>query len=245
MLQAIIFDFDGVIADTEKLHLRAFQEVLDRRGIELGAQEYYDRYLGRDDAGVLRALARQCGLAAGDTRVEVMLREKAGRYAELIAGNEVLFDGVEERLRAWCGQVPLAIASGSLRSEIERILGRRDLLACFRAIVSAEDVTRGKPAPDPYLNALDRLNRHRDGRPQGAGPARDRDRIDAHRVVVIEDSVPGIQAARSAGIRTVAVATNHTADALSSADLVVPSVAALDLQTLERLAGFPHPLRRI
>jgi len=257
-LCAIVFDFDGVIADTEKLHLRAFQEVLGKRGIDLGAQQYYDHYLGLDDAGVLRALARHCGLAVGDVRVEAMLREKAQRYAELIAGVVVLFDGVNERVRAWSRQVPLAIASGALRSEIERILRRHDLLACFAAIVSADDVARGKPAPDPYLIALDRLNAARlrrrptpdpglrtsdfgprtpDVGPRTPDPGRHDRSIEPANCVAIEDSRPGIEAARAAGMRTVAVTTNHPADALSSADLVVASVASLDLRILVDLTS--------
>jgi len=249
-LCAIVFDFDGVIADTEKLHLRAFQEVLGKGGIDLSAQQYYDRYLGLDDAGVLRALARHCGLALGDVRVEAMLREKAERYAELIAGSVVVFDGVNERVRAWSRQVPLAIASGALRSEIERILRRHDLLACFAAIVSADDVALGKPAPEPYLTALHRLNAARlRGRTPDLGPRtpdvgpRTPDigpcswPIEPANCVAIEDSRPGIEAARAAGMRTVAVTTNHPADALSSADLVVASVASLDLRILVDLTS--------
>jgi len=248
MLQAIIFDFDGVIADTEKLHLRAFQDVLGKRGIDLCAQEYYNRYLGLDDAGVLRALAPQCGLALGDTRLEAMLREKAERYGELIEGSAALFDGVNERVRAWSRQIPLAIASGALRGEIERILQRHDLLECFTAIVSADDVARGKPAPEPYLTALERLNVRRSEGPRSGGRTPDsgprtsdfgqRGRsIEPAGCVAIEDSRPGIEAARAAAMRTVAVTTNHPAEVLSSADLVVASVASLDLPILGDLTS--------
>jgi beta-phosphoglucomutase-like phosphatase (HAD superfamily) len=225
MLQAIILDFDGVIADTERLHLRAFQDVLGRRGIRLCAEDYYARYLGLDDVSVFRALARQRDSASADAVVAQMLREKAGRYAELIADSEVLFDGVIERVRAWSAEVPLAVASGSLRSEIEGILGRHDLLRCFTTVVSAEDVPRGKPAPDPYVTAVLRL--------RAAAPTRS---IESRHVVAIEDSLPGVDAARAAGLRTVAVTTNQPADTFMSADLVVASIAALDLPTLARLA---------
>ncbi len=223
MLQAIILDFDGVIADTEKLHLRAFQDVLRRHGIELSAEEYYERYLGLDDGGVLDAIMRQRGVARDESRVTALLGEKADRYGALIAGTTVLFEGVETQLRAWGHDLPLAIASGSLRSEIEFILGPHALLACFAAIVSAEDVTRGKPAPDPYLAALDRLNRTR-----AIGP---------RSVVAVDDSIPGIEAARSAGMWTIGVATNQPPSALSSADMVVDSLAHLELSTLRTLTG--------
>jgi beta-phosphoglucomutase-like phosphatase (HAD superfamily) len=259
MLEAIIFDFDGVIADTEKLHLRAFQEVLGGRGIGLTAADYYARYLGLDDSGVLRALARDCGLAAGDKRLAAILEEKVARYGRLIAASPVLFDGVEERVREWSREVPLAIASGALRSEVEGILRRHDLLARFAAIVTAGDVTRGKPAPDPYLAALDRLNAapaaakvgkaeapdappRRPGsaggdigrRPPASGRRRDRP-IEAGRVVVIEDSRPGVASARAAGMRAVAVTTNCPAAQLAAADLIVASVGSLALATLRAL----------
>lgn len=226
MLSAIVFDFDGVIVDTEKLHLRAFQEVLRGRGIELSARDYYDRYLGLDDSGVLRSLARECGLALGDARVAAMLVEKAARYAELLSSGAVLFEGVEGRLRAWSREVPLAIASGSLAAEIDHTLRRYDLLGCFTAIVSANDVAHGKPSPEPYLTALDRLT------VAGGTPHP----IDPRRVVAVEDSRPGIEAARAAGMRTVAVTTNHEAGRLAGADLIVSSVASLDLPMLGTLA---------
>ncbi len=230
-LSAIILDFDGVIVDTEKLHLRAFQDVLGARGIDLSPQDYFDDYLGLDDAGVLRALARQSGLDLGDARVSEMLAEKAARYGDLIAGGGLLFEGVGQRLREWSRTVPLGIASGAIASEIERILRRESLLECFTAIVSAGDVQRGKPAPDPYLVALGRLNAARRARLPDGPP------IEPRRVVAIEDSLPGIEAARAAGMRTAAVTTNHAAAQLSAADLVVASAAALDLPMLERLTS--------
>jgi beta-phosphoglucomutase len=224
-LSAIIFDFDGVIADTERLHLRAFREVLAGQGVDLTEADYFARYLGFNDGDVLRSVARDCGLAPDDARLAAMLRDKAARYARLIATLPVLYEGVERRVREWSRQVPLAIASGALRSEIESILERNDLLSCFAAIVTAKDVARGKPAPDPALTALERLQvaARAEALPSPGG------------CVVIEDSLPGIEAARAAGMRTVAVTTNYSAERLANADLVVPSVFALDLQTLDAL----------
>jgi len=287
-LQAIIFDFDGVIADTERLHLRAFREVLAGQGVELTEADYYARYLGFNDADVLRSVARDCGLAPDDARLAAMLRDKAARYARLTATSPVLYEGVERRVREWSRQVPLAIASGALKNEIDGILGRSNLAACFAAIITARDVAHGKPAPDPYLAALAALNRGVSGKaealpyrtkdvpPSDAGrrgstsspwapqrgcragdPAspepvegrtpdagRQSGPTDTgHRApaiapagcVVIEDSPPGIEAAKAAGMRTVAVTTNHPARLLAGADLVAASVAALDLATLDRL----------
>jgi beta-phosphoglucomutase-like phosphatase (HAD superfamily) len=260
-LQAIIFDFDGVIADTERLHLRAFREVLAGQGVELTEADYYARYLGFNDTDVLRSVARDCGLAPDDARLAAMLRDKAARYARLIATSPVLYEGVERQVREWSRQVPLAIASGAIRSEIDGILGRSNLAACFAAIITARDVAHGKPAPDPYLAALAALNRGVSGKaealpyrrkdvpPSDAGrrtpdTGRQSGPTDTgHRApaiapagcVVIEDSPPGIEAAKAAGMRTVAVTTNHPARLLAGADLVAASVAALDLAMLDRL----------
>jgi beta-phosphoglucomutase len=245
-LQAIIFDFDGVIADSEHLHLRAFQDVLGNSGIPLTEADYYARYLGLQDADVFRAAARDASAALGPARLAGMLARKAARYQALIGNTSVLYPGIEARVRAWSRQVPLAIASGSLRKEINTILARVDLAGCFSAIVSAEDVMRGKPAPDGYLKVLDALNAGLGHRAEAL--CRDRDTAQDHwalaaqgftpaSVVVIEDSVWGLQAARAAGMRTVAVTTSHAADTLASAgaDLIVSSVGALDLAMLDRL----------
>ena len=258
MLQAIIFDFDGVIADTEMLHLHAFQEVLREQGVELTAADYYARYLGLDDYDVLRSVARACGLVLDDTRLGGMLDDKAGRYERLIATTPVLYDGVEQRVREWSREVPLAIASGAFRSEIEAILRRNDLLSCFAAIVTAQDVARGKPAPDLYITALAALNGAEARSVPAVDPHSPR-RIDTGRrapdaghrpahitpraVVVIEDSRPGVEAARAAGMRSVGVTTNYPAEQLD-ADLVVPSVAVLDLPILERLVAASPSERR-
>jgi beta-phosphoglucomutase-like phosphatase (HAD superfamily) len=262
-LKAILFDFDGVLADTEKLHLRAFQEVLGEQGVRLSAEDYHARYLGLDDYHVLLAIARDCGLPPGDARVRSLLEQKARRYGQLIATERLLFDGVEGLVRDWSGQVPLAVASGALRREIEETLGRGGLLGCFGAIVSADDVSRGKPAPDTFLAALERLRasirRTAEGgrhvrsagvapglkpgsptaesvvRPPGSGPVANDVEISAAGCVVIEDSLPGITAAKAAGMHVVGVATSHPAEGLREAELVVSSLTDLRLSMLDDL----------
>jgi beta-phosphoglucomutase len=271
-LQAIIFDFDGVIADSEHLHLRAFQDVLGESGIPLAEADYSARYLGLEDADVFRAVARDASTPLGAARLAAMLARKTARYQALIASAAVVYPGVEERVRDWSRHVPLAIASGALRAEIDTILACGNLAGCFTAIVAAEDVARGKPAPDAFLEALRALDVHRahraealcrDSGPAQQGPvcrdngpaqpgsqtdaAHDRHLVAAQgfspaRVVVIEDSVWGLQAARTAGMRTVAVTTNHPADVLTraGADLIAASVGALDLDMLNALVQ-KHP----
>ncbi|RPH62635.1 MAG: HAD family phosphatase, partial [Acidobacteria bacterium] len=156
-LRAVVFDFDGVIADTERLHLRAFQEVLDEEGVPLTAAEYAARYLGREDADVFRDLYRDRDRPLDLGRLRALLARKSARYDELAGAGNVLIDGVASRVTEWSQLVPLAIASGARRIEVESVLGAAGVLPCFAAVVTAEDVDRGKPAPDPYLAAIDRL----------------------------------------------------------------------------------------
>jgi beta-phosphoglucomutase len=224
-LAAIIFDFDGVLADTEKLHLRAFQQVLAGEGIELTPEAYAERYLGRADSEVFKVVARDRGLALDPVRLQSLLVRKAACYEALVAAGEVMIPGVAMKVRAWSEKLPLAVASGARRIEVESVLGAAGLLPCFRAIVGAEDVPRGKPAPDPYLLAWERLS----------GCAAGLSGRVASSVVAIEDSLSGLASIAAAGMHSVAVTTNYPAHLLGDAELVVPSVAALSLDTLERL----------
>ncbi|MGE5357794.1 MAG: HAD family hydrolase [Bacteroidales bacterium] len=228
-LRAIVFDFDGVLADTEGLHFRAFRDVLAGEGIELTSADYAARYLGRADSEVFRAVAFDRGLALDSGRIQSLLRRKAVRYEALVETGDVTIPGVAEKVRAWSEMLPLAVASGARRSEIEYVLGAARLLSCFTAVVAAEDVARGKPGPDPYLEVLRRLNEASHGQ-RGMQP------IAATRVVAVEDSLSGLESIRAAGMHSVAVSTNYPASVLSPhAELVVASVADVHLATLQQL----------
>jgi beta-phosphoglucomutase len=216
-LQAIVFDFDGVLADTERLHLLAFQQVLEPFGVALGAADYYDRYLGFDDRGVFGALASDRGLAWTEDDVTRLVGAKAGCFRTILETQPVLFDGVAERVREWAGDVPFAIASGALRHEIELILEAAGLRSLFPVIVAAGETPNFKPAPDPYLAALQQL---------GAEPRRS---------VAVEDSVWGIESARLAGMKVVAVTSSYPRERLTSADAVVDRFSDLTLGVFEGL----------
>src|SRR6266511_3567515 len=136
-LRAIVFDFDGVIANSEPLHLRAFQEVLADERIELTRDEYYARYLGYDDAGVFRVIGQARGNAFSAAQVAALVARKAVRLEALQQDKSILFPGAGDAIRRLAASVPLAIASGALGIEIRRVLDREDLTACFTTIVSA------------------------------------------------------------------------------------------------------------
>ena len=223
MLRAIVFDFDGVIANSEPLHLAAFRDVLAEEAIVLTEADYYSRYLGYDDVGVFQAIdAARGAWAAGD--IARLVARKAVRLEELERHVSVLFPGAADAIRRASAAVPIAIASGARGDEIRRVLEREQLAGCFTAIVSAEDTPVSKPAPDPYRRAVTLLSRAC-GAPLAASEC-----------IAIEDSRWGLESARAAGLRTVAVTTSYPADALAdAADLVIDSLASLDIGALARL----------
>ena len=223
MLRAIVFDFDGVIANSEPLHFRAFREVLARRGVELTEPDYYTRYLGFDDLGAFRAIAKDRGRTWSAAELTSLTADKAERMEALERGASVLFPGAADAIRRAAAAVPIAIASGALGAEIRRVLDGANLTHHFKAIVAAEDTAAGKPAPDPYQRAVALLS-------ESVGDA-----VLAADCVAIEDSRWGIASARAAGLRAVGVTSSYDADELSEADLIIGSLADLDITSLQRL----------
>lgn len=225
-LQAIVFDFDGVIADSEMLHLRAYQQVLAGKGVAITREEYLDRYLGYDDVGVFKALSKDKGLSLDDAGVQQLIEHKGERYESLAAAGEMLFPGAAEFIRAAAAAVPIAIASGALTHEIEEVLERAGLRSLFPIIVGADQTERSKPDPEPYRTAFARLR---------AMTGRD---LQPWRSVAIEDSKWGLVSARGADLRCVAVTNTYAAGELrEDAELVVPGLHALTLEALDDLCA--------
>jgi beta-phosphoglucomutase len=225
-LQAIVFDFDGVIADSEMLHLRAYQQVLAPEGISISNEEYLDKYLGYDDVGVFKAVGKDKGVPMDEGRVQQLIARKSTRYDELSAAGEMLFPGAADFIRAAAAAVPIAIASGALTHEIEEILDRAGLRPLFPVIVGADQTERSKPHPEPYQTAFDRL-RLLSGRD-----------LIPWRSVAIEDSRWGLVSARAADLRCVAVTNTYSAAELrSDAELVVAGLHDLTLDALDNLCA--------
>jgi HAD superfamily hydrolase (TIGR01509 family) len=222
-LQAVVFDFDGVIADSEPLHLKAFQRALAEQGMTLDEEDYFNRYLGYDDVGVFEAIARDRALPWAARHVTELVVRKGMKLQELISGGEVLFPGAPAFIRAAAAEVPVAIASGALRHEIVQILESAALDQLFAAIVASGDTPASKPSPAPYLLAFERLQE------------RAAHSLDPHRCVAIEDSLWGLESARQAGLRCVGVTTSYTAAELPGAELVVEGLHALTLPMLNAL----------
>jgi len=228
VISALIFDFDGVLADTERLHLAAFRRALEHAtspdqqtsrspNPRLSPEDYYARYLGFDDEGVFRMLGADQGIDIGDERIRELVEEKGRAYDALVgSGDGLLYPGAAECVRRFHGKVPLAIASGAYADEIRDVLRPAGLLSCFETIVGCGDTPAGKPAADPYVEAAHRLD------------------VEPHRCVAIEDSRWGIQSAVAAGMTCIAVTTNYKAHELPGAVIVV---ASLDAVTLELVGG--------
>ncbi len=223
MLRAVIFDFNGIIVDDEPIHFKLFQRVLGEEGIDLTQEAYFARYLGFDDRGAFSFGYLEHQLPLNDAKLAELIERKAGYYQKAIRNHVAIFPGVKALSADLAPHLPLAVASGALRNEIETILTTAGLIDYFKAIVSAEDVARGKPEPEIFLKALAALNS------QSAKP------IQANECVVIEDSKEGIKGAVRAGMKCLAVTNSHGPEMLSEADAVVSSLEKVDLAFLRTL----------
>lgn len=209
MIRAVVFDFDGVIANSEPLHFRAYRDVLAERGIALTERAYYDRYLGYDDIGAFTAIAADAGVALDAGAVADLVARKAVRLEALERNTSVLFPGAREAIGRMAGSFAVAIASGALKAEIVRVLEREELRPLFPIVVAAEDTPASKPDPAPYALAVRLL-------------AERLEALRASECAAIEDSRWGLQSARAAGLRTVAVTHTYPAEELvDAADAVI------------------------
>jgi HAD superfamily hydrolase (TIGR01509 family) len=203
MTAAILFDFNGVIIDDEPQHCDALIATLREYGIELDRDTYYREYLGFDDRECFRFTFQRMGLGADEPALLEAIERKNRHYELAVRDSMQLVSGAAEFVEtAALDGFQLAIVSGALRREIDLVLDLAGLRPHFSEIVAAEDVSACKPDPQGYTRARERL---------AIAPAR---------CMVIEDSLPGLAAARAAGIRCAMLATSHDEAACAGADLV-------------------------
>ena len=205
-MRGVVFDFDGVLADSEPLHLAACQQVFASVGVELSREEYYAKYLGYDDPTMFRVLAAERGWEFDRKQIEALIAEKARVFDAIIESRDVLYPGAAECIERLAREFPLGIASGALRHEIEMILRRAGLDRHIRFIVASGDTPQSKPAPDPYARAA-QLHQ-----------------LPPSACVAIEDSRWGIESAKSAGLKCVGITNTYPAAELSRADRVIASL---------------------
>ena len=220
-LRAVVFDFDGVIVDSEPLHFRSLRDALRPEGVEITEEEYLRVYLAYDDREAIRLALEQHGERTDPARREDIEARKVEIFARLIPEVPV-FEGARDLVRALEEEMPLAIASGARHEEVDAILRGVGLRDAFETIVGAEDAERTKPDPAPYLEAARRLA----ARTPGLAPGE---------CVAFEDSMAGIAAALGAGMKVVGVAHSYPAEKLRTAHRVVDSLVGVDAGGLRGL----------
>jgi beta-phosphoglucomutase len=226
MLKAVIFDFNGIILNDEPLHFSSMKDAVAELGLRITKEEYWSRYLPFDDTSCLQAICRDRGVVLTADQQERTLERKIFLYQQLIQEHYPIFPGVAAFIRAISHRLPLALASGARRDEIETTLRATGLIEHFRVIVGAEDFTLGKPNPESYLLALELLN---DNLNHGHSP------IQPCECLVIEDSVGGVQGARAAGMICLAVSNTYPPENLQAAHRVVSSLEDVTIESLESL----------
>ena len=204
---AVIFDMDGVIVDSEPRHEQAFLDVFRDLGRGDTHGIHFPDYYGRSDQAVwVDFVARH----QPEQTLEELTRLKKDRFLQLIREARPIFPGIPELVAKLAASTRLAVASGSSHEVIEVVLGMRGLKALFPVVVSSQDVPRGKPAPDVFLRAAERLG----VAPEGC--------------VVIEDAAAGVAAARAAGMRVIGITNSLPAEKLADAHAVVSGYAEIE-----------------
>jgi beta-phosphoglucomutase len=207
---AVLFDFDGVIVNSEPLHFWAFHEVLRGEHLDLTEAEYYNELIGFDDKGAFKHVYAKHGRDLDPkTFLRVMTRKSEIMMDLIRARKYTTLPGVDEFVRGLWWRYPLAICSGALREEIEAMLEGVGLRDCFKVIVAAEDVTVGKPDPSGYLMCAKQL---------GEKVKHDLAPADC---LIVEDAPTVIRSVKSVGFQTLAVATSYPVEKLADANWVV------------------------
>jgi beta-phosphoglucomutase len=218
VIRAIIFDFNGVIADDETPHISCFQQALAESGLMLTKDDYYGAYLGMDERTCTRMLLQQRDGICDEAEVFRISERKAELFrARTVLHKPRLFPGVVEFVKAAAKRCRLAIASGGRRAQLREALASTEIQSDFEVIVAAEDCPIGKPDPAIYLMTCERLNSV-----GGSGH-----NISSAECLVVEDSLAGIRSARAAGMRVLGVATTYPIDKLHEADGIVQSLEHL------------------
>lgn len=218
MIQAIFFDFNGVVINDERIHLRAYREVFANEGVNLTDEDYFAS-LGMDDVAFVRAAYARGRKSLSDETMREMIQREHAKHRELIANDLPVPSGVISFIKGAARRYDLGIVSMAERSEIDHVLELAGLTNQFPVVVSADPALKHKPAPDCYQRALELLNEERRAR-------RDLPLL-ANECLVIEDAPPGIESARRVGMRTLGVATTVPDPALrqAGADIVTPNLA--------------------
>jgi beta-phosphoglucomutase len=221
MIEAVIFDFDGVIVDSEPLHHAAFNVVFEQLGLSISYEQYVNEYIGFDDRDAIRYACRVADRPLDDELMQRMIADKARAFEAAVANGAKAIPGAVSLIRSAAARWPIAIASGALRADIDLILpalADDDLASLFGVQVTADDVAHSKPDPTTYLMAAQALG------------------VDPATCVAIEDTPTGLTSAKAAGMRTIAVATSYPVDQLQ-ADKVIEGFDGVDAAQIDAWFG--------
>jgi len=213
-LEAVIWDMDGVIADTGPYHLKAWQETFRKRGVAFSEEDFRRHFGQRNDTIIGDTLGAGTPIA----EVQAIAAEKEDRYRQLVSQQVAPLPGAIELIKSLVAKgVKMAIASSAPMENIQLITGSLGLADCFQAVVWGGEVTEGKPSPQGFLLAAEKLG------------------VEPGNCLVIEDAVAGVAAAKSAGMKCLAVTNSHPAERLSKADLVVNALSEVTVNGITAL----------
>ena len=226
MIRAVIFDFDGVLVDSERLHYEALVHVLRAKGMDLSWEDFKKGCLGVPDRNAVRWALERNGVDDEEQVLEV-LRLKTEVYDGWLAERVLISDEVVEVVKVLAQKFLLVIATGSFQYQVEAVLSRAGVRHLFSVIVGYGDYEKGKPDPTPFLLAMEKLN-------QSLSLP-----LKPSECIVLEDSPAGIRAAINAGMRCVAVRSYFDDEALKGADIVVDNLRELLLPRVWEHLGMP------
>ena len=204
-MKILIFDFDGVILDSENSHFIAFNEGLKNLNINISEDEYYSKYISLDDRGVITNAVNDKNISVTNEEIDMIIKNKNDYFESRLIDNSKLFPGVEELIIQLSKNFVLSIGSGAKRSEIIKTLKNNNIYDYFEIIVSANEVNNPKPNPETYNRVLENINTD----------------FNINEIIVIEDSPGGIEAAKSAGLKCIAITNTFDNKQLRKADIIV------------------------
>ena len=220
-IDAVLVEFDGVLADTAAARRDAMCSVLEEDGLALSPEAYRDACAGLPTRDAVRGALARIGAPADETEMDLLTLRVDRAFSSHVGKGVMLVEGAREVMERIAARARVGIVTRANRRDVEFVLGLAQMEHIVSCVIGAEDASPSKPAPTPYLAALRRLERRRPISAEGL-------------VVALEDSVPGIQSARAAGLRCIAVG-DLPAHLAMEADAIIPAITGLDVRRIEQL----------